>query len=364
MRREGRFAADGRKAMEKPMPTARALRDRLLAWYDASARRLPWRVGPADRAHGVRPDPYRVWLSEVMLQQTTVPHATAYFLEFTRRWPTVEALAAAPEAEVMAAWAGLGYYARARNLIACARAVANQHAGVFPDTEAGLLALPGIGPYTAAAVAAIAFDRPANVVDGNVERVVARLYAADTPLPEAKPELKRLAAGLVADDRPGDWAQALMDLGAMVCRPRAPLCERCPVASDCAARASGTPDAWPRRSPKAERPRRHGIAYVLTRGGEVALVRRPPRGLLGGMLALPTGDWVQASAPGNAVPASADWRLAGQVEHVFTHFALTLQVMRAEGDAADLIWMDADAAAQALPTVFRKALKAGLTSLL
>jgi A/G-specific adenine glycosylase len=346
------------------MPTARVLRDRLLDWYDASARRLPWRVGPAERAQGVRPDPYRIWLSEVMLQQTTVPHATAYFLDFTRRWPAVEALAAAPEAEVMAAWAGLGYYARARNLIACARAVARQHGGVFPDTEGSLLALPGIGPYTAAAVAAIAFDRPANVVDGNVERVIARLYAVEAPLPEAKPELKALAAGLVADDRPGDWAQALMDLGAMVCRPRAPLCDRCPLAADCAARASGQPEAWPRKSLKPERPRRHGVAYVLTRSGEVALVRRPPKGLLGGMLALPTGDWAEACAPSNGVPAPADWRPAGQVEHLFTHFALTLQVMRAEGDGEDLIWMSPEAAAQVLPTVFRKALRAGLTNLL
>jgi A/G-specific adenine glycosylase len=220
-----------------------ALRSALLAWYDAHARDLPWRVAPSARAAGVRPDPYRVWLSEVMLQQTTVPHATPYFLKFTARWPAVTDLAAAADAEVMAAWAGLGYYARARNLLACARAVANDHGGVFPDTEAGLRGLPGLGPYTAAAVAAIAFDRPANVVDGNVERVMARLFALDTPLPEAKPELKRLAAGLVREDRPGDWAQALMDLGAVICRPWAPLCDRCPVAGHCAALARGDADS-------------------------------------------------------------------------------------------------------------------------
>ncbi|WP_442957674.1 A/G-specific adenine glycosylase, partial [Phenylobacterium sp.] len=204
--------------------TAPALRSALLAWYDLGARDLAWRVGPSDRRGGVRADPYRVWLSEVMLQQTTVPHATPYFLKFTARWPTVSALAAEEDGEVMAAWAGLGYYARARNLLACARAVANDHGGVFPDTEEGLRALPGLGPYTAAAVAAIAFDRPTNVVDGNVERVMARLFAVETPLPDAKPELKRLAQALVREERPGDWAQALMDLGATVCRPKGPLC--------------------------------------------------------------------------------------------------------------------------------------------
>jgi A/G-specific adenine glycosylase len=343
-------------------------RPALLDWYDANARVLAWRMGPKARATGARPDPYRVWLSEVMLQQTTVPHATGYFLDFTRRWPTVRDLAAAPEAEVMAAWAGLGYYARARNLIACARAVAERHGGVFPDSEAGLLALPGVGPYTAAAVAAIAFDRPANVVDGNVERVMARLHAVEAPLPEAKPELKRLAAELVRPERPGDWAQALMDLGAVLCRPKAPLCDRCPLAGDCAGRASGAPDAWPRKTPKADRPRRHGAAFVLTCGDQVALERRPPRGLLGGMLGLPTTDWTSGPPPDALAfaPAAADWRPLGGVEHVFTHFALSLQVWRARtGERRpDLVWLGTEAAAQALPSVFRKALTAGLEQLL
>lgn len=217
------------------------LRAQLLAWYDANARDLPWRVRPHARAAGLRADPYRIWLSEVMLQQTTVPHATPYFLKFTARWPTVGDLAAEADGEVMAAWAGLGYYARARNLLACARAVATEHDGVFPDTEEGLRSLPGLGPYTAAAVAAIAFDEATNVVDGNVERVMARLFAVETPVPAAKPELKRLAATLVRDARPGDWAQALMDLGATVCRPKAPLCEGCPIAESCAALATGAP---------------------------------------------------------------------------------------------------------------------------
>ncbi|MFN3584097.1 A/G-specific adenine glycosylase [Phenylobacterium sp.] len=344
-----------------------SLRARLLAWYDENARDLPWRVGPAARAAGLRADPYRVWLSEVMLQQTTVPHAAPYFLKFTARWPTVTDLASAADEDVMAAWAGLGYYARARNLLACARAVANEHGGVFPDTEEGLRSLPGLGPYTAAAVAAIAFDRAANVVDGNVERVMARLFAVEQPLPDAKPELKRLAAALVADDRPGDWAQALMDLGATVCRPKAPLCDRCPVSAHCAAQAAGAPETYPRKIAKAARPHRRGVAYILTRGEAVALVRRPPKGLLGGMLALPTSDWrpepwsdAEALA---AAPAQAPWRSVGEVEHVFTHFSLTLRLLRAEGDAEGVIWSprrDLDA----LPSVFLKAARAGLANLL
>jgi A/G-specific adenine glycosylase len=267
----------------------------------------------------------------------------------------------------MAAWAGLGYYARARNLLACARAVAHAHGGIFPDTEEALRALPGLGPYTAAAVAAIAFDRPANVVDGNVERVMARLFAVEAPLPDAKPELKRLAAGLVRAERPGDWAQALMDLGAVVCRPKAPLCDRCPVAAHCAARARGDPESFPRRAAKAERPHRYGVAYVLTRDDQVALVRRPPKGLLGGMLALPTSAWraerwSEAEALA-AAPAPAPWRGVGEVEHGFTHFTLTLQLLRAEGEAHGVIWSprrDLDA----LPSVFLKAARAGLSNLL
>ncbi len=324
------------------------LRAALLRWYDDNARTLAWRTA--------NPDPYRVWLSEVMLQQTTVPHATPYFLAFTRRWPTVADLANAEDADVMAAWAGLGYYARARNLLACAQAVAREHGGVFPDTEAGLLALPGVGAYTAAAVAAIAFDRAANVVDGNVERVMSRLYAVETPLPDAKPELKRLAGALVADDRPGDWAQALMDLGATVCRPKSPLCQRCPVSTYCAAFKAGNPDRYPLKTKKADRPRRYGVAYLLTRGGEVALVRRPPKGLLGGMLALPTSEWRAAPFTDTeaiaTAPVKADWRPAGEIEHVFTHFALTLRVLRAEGTAPDVIW---SRDLGGLPSVFLKA---------
>jgi A/G-specific adenine glycosylase len=344
-----------------------ALRTQLLAWYDANARDLPWRVRPKAHAAGVRADPYRVWLSEVTLQQTTVPHATPYFLKFTARWPTVADLAAEADGEVMAAWAGLGYYARARNLLACARAVAADHGGVFPDTEEGLRALPGLGPYTAAAVAAIAFGEPTNVVDGNVERVMARLFAVEEPLPEAKPELKHLAAGLVRDERPGDWAQAVMDLGATVCRPKGPLCGRCPVAERCAALKTGAPETYPRRTAKAERPHRHGVAYVLTRSDEVALVRRPPRGLLGGMLALPTSEWRanrwDDAEARTAAPTEAAWRAVGEVEHGFTHFTLTLTLLRAEGDADGVIWTPRRDL-NALPSVFLKAARAGLSNLL
>jgi A/G-specific adenine glycosylase len=333
------------------------LRSRLLKWYDSHARSLPWRARRGERA-----DPYRVWLSEVMLQQTTTVHAAPYYEAFLRRWPTVEALAEAEDAEVMSAWAGLGYYARARNLLACARAVARDHAGRFPDSQEGLRILPGLGPYTAAAVAAIAFDRPANVVDGNVERVMARLFAVDAPLPDAKPELKRLAANLVTSQRPGDWAQALMDLGAMVCRPRSPLCEACPVSSDCRAFAAGTPEAWPRRRARAERPRRHGVAFVLLCKGEVALEQRPARGLLGGMLGLPTTLWRgepwSLAEGGECGTGAATWREAGAVEHVFTHFALRLTVLEASVAAPrpGFLWTPMETARAGLPTVFRKAM--------
>jgi A/G-specific adenine glycosylase len=342
------------------------LRRRLLAWYDAQARVLPWRAPPWSP---VRADPYRVWLSEVMLQQTTVPHATPYFLRFTERWPTVVDLAAAPDEAVMAAWAGLGYYARARNLLACARAVAADHGGRFPDTEAELRTLPGVGAYTAAAVAAIAFDRPANVVDGNVERVMARLNAVDAPLPGAKPTLHALAGRLVTPERPGDWAQALMDLGATVCRPKAPLCEACPLSRDCAALATGDPASFPRRDAKPDRPRRHGAVFVITRGAAVALVRRPPKGLLGGMLGLPTTPWRargwSASDLAAAAPAPLAWRDVGAVDHVFTHFALSLIVWRAEalddlgGQGDGLIWSPREDLA-GLPSVFLKAARLAL----
>lgn len=341
------------------MPDVPSLRAALLDWYDAHARSLPWRAPPGVKA---KTDPYRVWLSEVMLQQTTVPHAAPYFERFTARWPTVGDLAAVEDAELMAAWAGLGYYARARNLLACARTVASDHGGVFPDTEAELLALPGVGAYTAAAVAAIAFDRPANVVDGNVERVMSRLFAVETPLPAARAELRRLAALFIDDHRPGDWAQALMDLGSGVCRPKSPACDRCPLAFGCEGLKTGAPERYPLKTKKAERPRRRGHAYVLIDGaGRVALVRRPDKGLLGGMAGLPTSDW--GPAPVFAPPVAGAWGAAGSVEHVFTHFSLTLEVHVTAGDGGDFLWTSAEQAADALPTVFRKALERALGTL-
>ena len=347
------------------MTNVAQIRARLLAWYDRNARALPWRARPGERA-----DPYRVWLSEIMLQQTTVPHATPYFLEFTRRWPAVSDQARAEDGEVMAAWAGLGYYARARNLLACARVVSERHGGAFPRSEEGLRALPGVGAYTAAAVAAIAFARQANVVDGNVERVMARLFAVETPLPQAKDELKRLAATLAPPARaarPGDWAQALMDLGATICRPSSPACDRCPLSADCRGLALGQPAAYPRCTAKADRPHRHGVAYRLLHDGQVALVRRPPKGLLGGMLGLPTTDWrarpwTAAEALAGA-PTPGAWRAAGSVEHVFTHFSLSLDIYeaRAARPDASLIWLPTARAAADTPSVFRKALKSLLS---
>lgn len=302
----------------------------LLAWYDVHARTMPWRISPADRARGTRPDPYRVWLSEVMLQQTTVAAVTAYFNRFTARWPTVADLAAARDDDVMAEWAGLGYYARARNLLKCARAVVSDHQGAFPAALDTLLRLPGIGPYTAAAVASIAFDRQATVVDGNVERVIARLNAVETPLPAAKPALTALAATLTPKDRPGDHAQAMMDLGATICTPKNPACGICPLIAHCAARAKGIAASLPRKLVKPEKPTRRGIAYAALReDGAWLLERRPDRGLLGGMLGFPGSDWATVLPP-SAPPLAADWHpLTPEVRHTFTHFHLILTVLAA-----------------------------------
>ncbi len=342
----------------------------LLAWYDRSARRMPWRVPPGERRAGRRPDPYHVWLSEVMLQQTTVAAVGRYFEDFVTRWPRVEDLARAGDAEVMAAWAGLGYYARARNLLKCARVVAFERGGVFPDDETGLRALPGIGPYTAAAIAAIAFDRPATVLDGNVERVMARLHAIETPLPAAKEALRRRAAALTPDARPGDYAQAVMDLGATICTPRAPACGLCPWSGDCAARAAGIAAQLPRKTPKPDKPIRRGVAWLAVRAdGAVLLETRPGTGLLGGMLGLPGPAWTEGAPTAAAAPFPADWRLARiEVRHTFTHFHLRLAVRVAQvgQDFAPPIGRfhpGGEALVSALPTVMRKALRAGLAEL-
>lgn len=333
----------------------------LRAWYDHNARVLPWRTGPAELRAGMRPDPYRVWLSEIMLQQTTVAAVRDYFRVFTETWPTVTDLAAAEDGDVMAAWAGLGYYARARNLLKCARVVVAEHGGRFPEDHATLLTLPGVGPYTAAAIAAIAFDQPQTVVDGNVERVMARLHDVRTPLPTAKPELTTLAAALTPQERPGCHAQAVMDLGATICTPRNPACGLCPWRPDCAARAAGTAAELPRKLPKKKKPTRFGIAYVARRvDGAVLLERRPDAGLLGGMLGWPGSDWIEGE-PAPAPPIAAEWRDAGaEARHTFTHFHLRLKVM------VTLVPMDRapergafvpreEFSPAALPTVMRKA---------
>lgn len=324
----------------------------LLTWYDAHARKLPWRAPPGAAA----PDPYAVWLSEIMLQQTTVAAVRPYFAAFLRAWPTVEALAAADDADVLTAWAGLGYYARARNLIACARTVARDHGGCFPDSEAGLITLPGIGRYTAAAITAIAFGRRAVVVDANVERVVARLFALEEPLPAAKAKLHGLADSITPDDRAGDFAQAMMDLGATICTTRAPACAICPLSAGCAGRKSGAPELYPVKAAKKIRPQRRGTAFWIERDGHVLLHRRPPRGMLGGMRALPSGPWTAADPGLDEAPIAAEWRMVGSVAHVFTHFALDLAVVSTESDEGEGEWWPIDRIDEAgLPTLFAKA---------
>jgi A/G-specific adenine glycosylase len=325
----------------------------LLAWYDKNGRTLPWRVRGQKRKQR-KADPYRVWLSEVMLQQTVAAAVAPYFDLFTGRWPNVEALAKAPREDVLSAWAGLGYYARARNLHAAAQKLAAEG---FPKTEEGWRALPGVGAYTAAAIAAIALGQATNVVDGNVERVLSRWFAVEKPLPDAKPDLRELGARFVSDERPGDWAQALMDLGATLCSPKNPDCPACPVSFFCAAYKKGAPETYPRKRAKTAKPRRFGVAFVMAREGAVTLVTRPEKGLLGGMSALPStpwrnDPWTDDEARAHA-PAKGKWEKAGAVEHVFTHFALTLDVWR-RGDIAGV------STPAGLPTVFRKAFERGV----
>ena len=300
----------------------------LLAWYDQNARTMPWRVPPPAKGGKGRADPYRVWLSEVMLQQTTVAAVKDYFNRFTTRWPDVAALAAADDGDVMAEWAGLGYYARARNLLKCARVVASQYQGQFPNTYQGLLALPGIGPYTAAAISAIAFDQPETVVDGNVERVMARLYDVHTPLPAAKGELTGHAAALTPKSRPGDYAQAVMDLGATICTPRKPACALCPWQGACLARRRGTAPELPKKTPKKPKPTRLGHAYVGQRAdGAWLLERRAESGLLGGMLGWPGSPWAEGEMPQPAAPLPGAWvQMPDAALHTFTHFHLRLIV--------------------------------------
>jgi A/G-specific adenine glycosylase len=329
---------------------------KLLHWYHSHARSLPWRAPPGEPA----PDPYRVWLSEVMLQQTQVATVRPYFEKFTARWPSFAALAAAEDAEVMSAWAGLGYYARARNMLACAREVAAL--GVLPGTEAGLRALPGIGGYTAAAIASIAFGQRAVVVDANVERVVSRLFAVAEPLPGAKPRVHAMTDSITPEERAGDFAQAMMDLGSTICTARSPRCLLCPLRADCAGFASGNPEAFPVKAPRAARPQRYGTMFWVRRGGEVLLVRRPAKGLLGGMRALPTGPWADSPPGLEGAPVAADWRMLDEtVSHGFTHFSLECALAVAtiaEQDVPGEWWPVAEIESAGLPTVFAKAARA------
>ena len=339
----------------------------LLAWYDGERRDLPWRVAPGRRA-----DPYRVWLSEVMLQQTVVKAAIPYYDKFIQRWPTVKKLAAADLDDIMSVWAGLGYYSRARNLHKCARIIASEYNGKFPKSEAELLKLPGIGPYTAAAIAAIAYDLPATVVDGNVERVVARLFAVREPLPGAKRALKKLATTLTPPKRSGDFAQAMMDLGATICTPKSPSCMMCPLQGECAARAQGVETALPARATKPVRPVRYGIAFLTLReDGKILLRQRPERGLLARMMEVPSTDWsddgwVSDEEAVRLAPVRADWwPVPDVVGHMFTHFKLQMKVHRAVvpiettlnfwADGRRCHWISRhDLEAQALPSVMRK----------
>lgn len=345
------------------------LRRGLLDWYDANGRSLPWRQGARDA--------YRVWLSEVMLQQTTVPHAAPYYEKFLALWPTVRDLAGAEDGRVMAEWAGLGYYARARRLLECARVVVHDYDGIFPANEAELLKLPGFGPYTAAAVAAIAFDLPANVVDGNIERIITRLYAIEAPLPAAKNDIRLAAAQWVSDERAGDWPQALMDMATLICRPKSPVCDQCPLAVACLALHRGEQERFPVKLAKPPKPRRHGIVFVMLTGDGVVVERRPDKGLLGGMLGLPHTEWLSSNVmkeppsvgddASTPLPQAGEdkWVVAGSYEHVFTHFALTQEVWvrrLSDEETAPLLrannaWQVMPLNEKALPTVFAKALK-------
>ena len=301
--------------------------NKLLDWYDYNAREMPWRIGPKKRLSGIRPNPYHVWLSEIMLQQTTVASVKPYFTKFTTKWPTIFDLANAKDEEVMGAWAGLGYYARARNLLKCARLIAKEKSGKFPQAFDALLKLPGVGPYTASAIASIAYDIPETVVDGNVERVISRIFDVHTELPKAKKELSFLAKQLTPKIRSGDYAQAIMDLGATICKPKAPSCDICPWENYCEAKKAGTSKYLPRKVKKTKKPTRYGVAYFVERAdGAILTEIRQPIGLLGGMLSLPSSEWGDFFR--DDPPIDGDWEIKNNlVKHTFTHFDLNLKVM-------------------------------------
>lgn len=340
--------------------------EKLLAWYDIHARQLPWRVGPDALRAGFQPDAYEVWLAEIMLQQTTVATVKDYYTRFTQKWPTVQALAAASEDDILKQWAGLGYYSRARNLKKCADTIVSEHGGQFPADLFKLRALPGIGDYTAAAIASIAFGIPAPVVDGNVERVFSRLFTIDTPLPKAKAEIRERVNDVLTKERPGDFAQACMDLGATICTPKKPACMHCPVRLDCTVLGVQDPERFPVKPPKKEKPNRVGAAYVIVNEkGQILLAKRTSTGLLANMTQVPTTDWNSRKDGmtdiGGAPIKNARWMRSGQIEHVFTHFSLTLtvwktEVAKSQFTPADGQWWAPIATLQgeALPTVMKK----------
>jgi len=358
------------------------LRKDLLRRYDKDGRALPWRVRPEDRKAGVKADPYAVWLSEIMLQQTTVPHATPYWERFLSEFPTVTDLANADRDRVLTLWAGLGYYARARNLHKCAEVIRDEHAGMFPSTEAQLLKLPGIGPYTAAAIAAICFGEATNIVDGNVERVISRFFAVEAPLPKSRKLLRALAGVLADPKRPGDYGQAIMDLGSKTCTPRSPICSECPWQKQCQAFAKGAMTDYPKKIKKTPRPVRLGAVFILTRGTdknrELLISRRPDAGLLGGMMGFLGTPWTERAEDMpdkdlQSAPVERNWqKIDGEVRHIFTHFELRLRVYQAgipkgasiaeaiEADSANKFVPLSNIADYALPTVMKKALKLAL----
>lgn len=366
--------ADGikTKGSARQAPLAGSFSDALLAWYDRHARRLPWRVPPEDSRVGVLPDPYRVWLSEVMLQQTQVATVRQYFMKFVERWPTVGDLASAENEEVMKAWAGLGYYSRARNLKKCAETVAFELQGKFPENVDGLKKLPGIGDYTAAAIAAIAFQTPVPVMDGNVERIMTRTCRIGSPVRDSKPEIRAGLEPLVSPERSGDFAQALMDLGSTICTPRRPVCALCPVNNWCEAFSEGDQEAYPVKAPKAEKPVRRGAAFVIeAQNGAIYLRRRAEKGLLGGMTEIPGTDWtarIDGETGHESLPFKADWRKAGIARHTFTHFHLELEVWHVTNGKAPVTggWWSSpgEIGEEALPTVMRKAISTALPDLL
>ena len=336
------------------------MRRALLRWYDEQGRSLPWRVRPEDRARGVTADPYAVWLSEVMSQQTTLAHATPYWKKFLAAFPAATDLANADRDVVLSMWAGLGYYARARNLHKCAGVIRDEFNGKFPTDEKSLLKLPGIGPYTAATIAAICAGEATNIVDGNVERVISRIFAVEEALPKAKKTLRDLAATLVRADRPGDYGQALMDLGATVCTPKNPQCEICPWSAWCKARGRGDETAFPKKIKKKAAPIRYGYAYVLMSEGEFLVQQRPDKGLLGGMLGVPTSEWGVKPSDHSAAPMRRNWQRAGEIKHVFTHFELRLEVFTAEAEQRFEGEWTLDRSG--LPTLFKKVVAAAMKS--